>query len=305
MGSKTEDKQETLRTTTFGARVAEEEGKDLRDYFVKTDQWNKIFTGIVDIVYGPKGSGKSAIYSLLLERGDHLFDRGIMVIPAENPRGATVFKDLTTYPPTDENEFRNLWKLYFLTVIANHFRDYGISSSPAKKIINLLEESQLLPKDLNQPALRRLLQLARDYVRRVTQAESLEGGLKVDPTTGAPGVTGKITFREPGTHEQDHSRISADELFELADAALEEAGFDLWLVLDRLDVAFAEDEKLERNALRALFRVYLDLQSLDHISLKIFLRDDIWRRISGEGMRESSHIIPIRLISGTIEPCRR
>jgi hypothetical protein len=77
---------------------------------------------------------------------------------------------------------------------------------------------------------------------------------------------------------------------ELADTALEESDINLWLVLDRLDVAFAEDEKLERNALRALFRVYLDLQSLDHRSLKIFLRNDIWQRISGTGMRESSHI---------------
>lgn len=71
---------------------------------------------------------------------------------------------------------------------------------------------------------------------------------------------------------------------------MEEAGYALWIVLDRLDVAFAEAEELERNALRALFRVYLDLQSLNHISLKIFLRNDIWQRISGKGMRESSHI---------------
>lgn len=108
-----------------------------------------------------------------------------MVLPAENPRGTTVFKDLATNPPADENEFRDLWKLYFLTLIANHLRDYGVSSAPAKKVINLLEESQLLPKDTNQPTLRKLLQLARDYVRRITHPESVAGGLKVDPTTGA------------------------------------------------------------------------------------------------------------------------
>lgn len=183
---------------TFGARVAEEEGKDLSEYFVETDQWDKIFAGAVDIVYGPKGSGKSAIYSLLLNRRDELFDRGIMVIPGENPRGTTVFKDLVTNPPTDENEFRDLWKLYLLTLIANHFREYGISATAARKVISLLEEAKLLPENLSEAPLRKLLRLARDYVRKVTHPESVEGGLTtVDPTTGMPaGVTGKITFSE-------------------------------------------------------------------------------------------------------------
>lgn len=61
-------------------------------------------------------------------------------------------------------------------------------------------------------------------------------------------------------------------------------------MIDRLDVAFAESEELERNALRALFRVYLDLLGFGSIGLKIFLRDDIWRRITAEGFREASHI---------------
>ena len=104
------------------------------------------------------------------------------------------------------------------------------------------------------------------------------------------GVTGKTTFRDQGTHESNANLVLADDVLDLADSALENSEFDLWLVLDRLDIAFAEDEELERNALRALFRVYLDLQSLKHLSLKIFLRNDIWQRSFGEGMRESSHI---------------
>lgn len=61
-------KREVLRATTFGKRVAEEEGDELSTYFVETDQWKRISEGEVDIVYGAKGSGKSAIYSLLLRR---------------------------------------------------------------------------------------------------------------------------------------------------------------------------------------------------------------------------------------------
>ena len=99
----------------------------------------RIFAGEIDIVYGAKGSGKSAIYSLLISRTEHLFDEGIMIIPAENPRGAPVFKDLIDDSPTTQSDFRALWKLYFLLLIAGHLRDYGISSSLLKQIVDPLE----------------------------------------------------------------------------------------------------------------------------------------------------------------------
>jgi hypothetical protein len=42
--------------------------------------------------------------------------------------------------------------------------------------------------------------------------------------------------------------------------------------------------------IRALFRVYLDIRGQPNINLKIFLRSDIWKRISDEGFREASHL---------------
>lgn len=55
-------------------------------------------------------------------------------------------------------------------------------------------------------------------------------------------------------------------------------------------MAFSENFELEANALRALFRVYLDLLAYPCIQLKIFLRSDIWGRITSEGFREASHV---------------
>ena len=66
--------------------------------------------------------------------------------------------------------------------------------------------------------------------------------------------------------------------------------FQVWLLFDRLDVAFAESRELESNGLRALFKTYLDLLSSDRINLKIFLRSDVWASITAEGFREASHI---------------
>ena len=89
-------KKEALERTSFGKRIAEEEVDDLASYFVETDQWRRIFAGEVDIVFGDKGAGKSAIYSLLVSRAEDLFDRGIVLVPAEKPRGTPAFKDLVT-----------------------------------------------------------------------------------------------------------------------------------------------------------------------------------------------------------------
>jgi hypothetical protein len=61
------DVAEVLRRVDIGRRVAEEEKDQLSAYFVETDQWRRIYSGDVDIVYGAKGAGKSAIYSILLD----------------------------------------------------------------------------------------------------------------------------------------------------------------------------------------------------------------------------------------------
>jgi hypothetical protein len=103
-------------------------------------------------------------------------------------------------------------------------------------------------------------------------------------------MTGKITLGEPTTEQRNKGFISADDLLEKLNRAFQQTAITAWLVLDRLDVAFVDGTELEKNALRSLFRVYLDMNAYSNISIKIFLRDDIWRRISEDGFREASHI---------------
>jgi hypothetical protein len=282
------DKPHLLRHLSFGSRVAEEEIDDLRSYFVETHQWEKIFHGDVDIVYGPKGSGKSALYFLLLSRLDDLFDRNIILLPAENPRGAPVFRDLVANPPTSELEFVSLWKLYMLCLAAQQMRDYGVINKNSKRVVQILEDSGLLKKTTS---LRNLLRDAIDYIRPLLRPEALEGGIMIDPTTGMPvGFTGKITLREPTASQRELGFTSIDELIAELNRSLEDAKYYVRLVIDRLDVAFSDNHELETNALRGLFKMYLDMLAHGNISVKIFLRSDIWRRITRSGFREASHI---------------
>jgi hypothetical protein len=274
-----------LKSISFGSRVAEDETNELASYFVETDQWGRIFRGEIDIVKGDKGAGKSAIYSLLSAKSDELFDKRILLITAEEPRGAPVFKELVTEPPAVEAEFIGLWKLYLLTLIAKTFQDFDIKSDPARKLIGHLADQGLLQEAFE---LRKLLKIVSQYARRYF-SPTVEASVTVEPT-GLPTFSGKITPGEPAKDDSAKGFISLDDLAALAEKALAAADYEIWVLLDRLDVAFAETHDLERNALRALFRVYRDFSSHDHIKLKIFLRTDIWSRIVEKGFREASHI---------------
>lgn len=281
-------KQDVLRSMTFGQRVAEDETDMLGTYFVETDHWVRLFRGDIDVVYGTKGAGKSALYSLLLSRRDALFDRNVLLVPAENPRGAPAFRDLLTDPPTTEREFVGLWKLYFCSLLHSVLQDFDIKNESSKQLEEALDREGLVKGSLSLAA---LLRGVMTYVRGALKPQAVEGGVELDPLTQLPkGFKGKIIFSEPGKAGVDPELRSVDRLLELANIALETSRLKAWVLLDRLDVAFAEDIKLEANALRALFRVYLDLLAYPSIQLKIFLRTDIWARITSEGFREASHV---------------
>jgi hypothetical protein len=281
-------KRNLLQQINFGSRVAEDEAKDLAAYFVATDQWLRIFRGDVDIVYGAKGSGKSAIYVELSNRAQELSNSGIGLIAAENPRGNPAFKDLALDPPANEQEFIFLWKLYFLSLIGQFLKGADYQDENAQRVIRELETARLLARDQTLAA---RLRAALDYARSWLKIEAIEAGVKVDAQTQLPGgFYGKITMREPSLTNRDLGFVSVDSLFDQANAALDNADRRIWLALDRLDVAFAEQSDLEENALRALFRVYVDLLGFPRISLKLFLRTDIWQRITRKGFREATHI---------------
>ena len=273
------DKINVLREADFGNQVAEQESEKLSKYFVETNYWRKLYNGDVDVVYGTKGSGKSALYSLLVAKRDNLFDDRVLISPAEQIQGSPVFKDIIDDAPTSEKEFSGLWKLYFLKLISNTFKEYGFGGEDSNSIHSFLVSEKLGESSAN---LKKILNSVAGYVKNIFRLESIEGG--------AFGAKGKIVFREPSVKESDNGYVSIDELMERANSVLESNDFNIWITIDRLDVAFSDNIEIEKTALRALFRVYLDMIGYNRIGIKIFLRTDIWERISSDGFREASHI---------------
>lgn len=281
------ERLELLKRLNFGSQVAEDEVARLQEYFVQTDQWSRIERGEVDIVRGDKGAGKSALYLLLEKRREQLFDRKVLTVSAENPRGATVFKDLIADPPASEREFVVLWKIYLLSLIAHEMRSYGLDSGDASSVFGALEEASLLDRELN---LFGLLRSAQSFARRLLGIRALETEVSVDPAGTVTGVIGRISLAEPTSELRRDGINSIDGMLETLNQTLASEDYTIWVLLDRLDVAFADSHELEANAIRALVRTYGDFRAFDHFSLKIFLREDIWERVTEKGFREASHV---------------
>ena len=271
-----------LENISFGDRVAENEAETLSTYFIETQPWKKLYRGEVDVVFGTKGAGKSALYTLLLKKSKDLLHNNIFLLSAEKPTGKTVFSDITNQPPTSEDEFVTLWKVYFCQLITNWLIENHHCNDDAKGVADALIKAGLIQE---KNTLQRFLKSATEFVSNLFKIESVEGGGSVDGT-----LTGKITFRTPSPEQRDLGFNSIDDLLEILNKHLEKIGKTCWILCDRLDVAFDQSLELEKNALRALFKTYRDMEEYNFICLKVFLRDDIWNRITKDGFREASHI---------------
>jgi hypothetical protein len=127
------------------------------------------------------------------------------------------------------------------------------------------------------------------FVKTMAHPEAIELGVGLGESGQPNRVYGKVSAR--GDPQNTGTGLNLEELCGEADRGLEAIASELWICIDRLDVAFEENVSLERNALRALFKTYLDLRSYAHVRFKIFLRSDIWKRLTAEGFREASHIV--------------
>ncbi len=265
-----------LKQIDLGDSVAENEQDQIVNYFVKTEAWEMVSKGQVDIIYGGKGTGKSALYLLLMQQREKMKEVGIHLIAGEEVAEAPVFRTLNDDErKLTENEFRNLWKAYILTLVGNYAKNNLSQISGLSKIISLLEDEGFIPVT----GLKRVFKVAYDKITRSQYTLEMPEGMKYT-----------IVLGETTLEEDQAGKISAKEMLSQIDQILAASNIEIWILFDRLDVAFTDPE-VESPALRALFRVYRDFASFKSIKLKIFLRDDIWDRITREtGFREQSHI---------------
>lgn len=274
------ERLELLKDLNVGKQIAEEERLELQKYFLDTNAWERLTSNDVDIVFGSKGYGKSALYILLLGKAKVHDLKGVSILAGENPAGNAIFQSLQKQKPAlSEDDLLIFWKAFFLALAGAEVQRLNLPGSFG--LTKRLQEWGLIPFEGLEGAFARAI----SFFRRL----EVEAGAEVDPTGHLkPTFKAKLQKVEPALQVSDELNKSLTELDQLCLKAKR----SFWIALDRLDVAFQEDADLEARALRALFRTYSDFRAFGNVRLKIFIRDDLWARITTKkGFREASHII--------------
>ena len=128
--------QISLEKLHFGEGSAESE-VNLKDYFIYTADYRQILTGRFNLITGGKGSGKSAIFSILstTEFADKL------IIPLCSVRGQVEYEAMFRNKQLNEltiDDFRQIWKKYIAVMMAGFVIKNSADRTPNE--INTLKE---------------------------------------------------------------------------------------------------------------------------------------------------------------------
>ena len=82
--------------------------------------------------------------SALRQKRDELLAQRIIPTAGESVRGTPVFQQLVADPPASEEQFRGLWKLYFLSLIGQVFKRIPIQNEAATTVTGTLERAGLV-----------------------------------------------------------------------------------------------------------------------------------------------------------------
>lgn len=275
-----------LSKLDVGSPVAEHDSA-LESYFVETSIFRNIVEDRVDVVSGDKGTGKTALFSILLKRYTQVPGlESTELLPAFNPAGTPVFQRLLEAGNMQEGNYVGVWKAYLLALAGNWLIEFlDTDQSPStERLEKILRINGLRSKDVTPQTV---------FSQLVNRIKSL-GNLHVETgvtftADGIPILMQKLSVSEE-SEPQPEEQIPVDEALQLLNTALGELDLNLWLLMDRLDEAFQSFPATEIPALRALFRTYLDLQMFEHIRLKLFVRNDLFGRIIEGGFVNLTHV---------------
>jgi hypothetical protein len=278
-----------LRGLDLGKSVAEFD-EALETYFVETDAFRQLITDKIDIVAGDKGTGKTAIYRILQKTYTNIPTLDTTeVIAAFNPTGNPVFQKLGEHQLQAEGEYIRFWKIYFLSLVGNWLLGVwaGNFTPSMTQLDQLLKGLDIRDKD---DAAAHLFSMILSKICRLFQWRS--AAIEISSTeTGFPVVTPRIEFDNTrDSPESSQKNVNVEFTLQLLNTCLAEAQISVWVAVDRLDEAFQGFPQLEIPALRGLLRTYLDMLDFPKIRLKLFLRRDLFRRITFGGFVNLTHV---------------
>jgi len=280
-----------LEAINFGQDVSENE-TNLDEYFLETEAFKSVVAGGVDLILGHKGTGKSAIYRILVSENYNIPTlKDTMILPASNPSGTDVFRQILGTGKT-EAEFRLLWTVYLAALVGNYICDF-FSQNKTSKIKEVEEFLVATGLRTEKPNHQSLLSRIKN-LRKI----NFSLGTSMD---GMPTIGFEIDLGENKESKTEVPESAFCDLFEVLIAIFKEAGSTCWIVMDRLDEAFSRNTEEELLALRGLLKAHMQLCGLSGgqiaIRPKLFLRTDIFERITRiGGFTNLTHFRTINLV---------
>lgn len=223
--------RDILRELDLGSSVAEHDAA-LEDYFIETDVFAALVEDRRDTIAGDKGTGKTALYRILQKRYATLL-ADVEVLPGFNPAGAPVFQRLVEHEPLAEGQYMTIWKAYFLSLVGNWILQLneGGFSHKMKELDALLRKTGLHSADDSAST---IFSQIVNLFRRLANPKSAEiaGTITAD---GLPVIAPRV---ELGDAPEAEELVRHDDALRLLNDVLDEVGYSVWVVLDRLDEAF-------------------------------------------------------------------
>jgi hypothetical protein len=280
---------EILSELDLGKSVADSDNR-LDSYFVDTHTFNVLSKGQRDIIAGDKGTGKTALYRILMKRYRLIESlRTTEIVTAFNLAGSPIFQQLLAVPEQTEGVYIAFWKTYFLALVDNWILDNQkvVKQSSVRRVEYFLTQHSLKTADVSPGNI--FTRLIKRFPKGLTP-KSMEFDFALSEA-GQPHFKPRIEFAAPAA-VQPPSFFGIDYIagLKLLDASLRESNLTIWIALDRLDEAFLGHPGVEVPALRALLRTYLDLQAVDNVKLKLFLRKDLFKKVTAGGFVNLTHI---------------
>jgi len=285
-----------LANLDLGSGVAETDDL-LKAARVKTSVFEDMIADRVDLVPGTKGSGKTALYRILVDflPDTLLHDRRVVLAHGVSARQDTVFLAFKEqFNKLDESDFVDFWCVYLASLANEQFIRNLKYDGYLHEYPNEVKQFRKAYRNANIPDLDR----TRSLKEIISWSLAVVKKLKPKVVWKAPEDIGQFELQFGETADPSEKYTKAEpklslQICAIVDALnrlLEASDLYIWLMIDRLDELFARRSKTERKALRALLST-IRLFSSERIRVKVFLRDDILEQIvAGEGFTALSHV---------------
>ena len=274
-----------LRQLDLGSSVAEFD-EALDRYFVETEAFRALALDRADIIAGEKGTGKTALYRVFSRRYTNIPEmKQVEVVSGFNPAGNPVFQRLAQMGLLSEGQYVSIWKSYLLSLIGNWLLELYESdlTRRMRDLDSLLVGVGLRSSDDSAET------IFSKLINVFSRLRSAEVSFSFSES-GIPVIAPKIQFDAPSVSADQADVIPHERALRDLNAAMDEVDLTVWVVLDRLDEAFQGFPSVEIPVLRALLRTYLDLLAYPRIRLKLFVRNDLFRKVIQGGFVNLTHV---------------